>query len=120
MKIAVSSIGQNKETLLDRRFGRCDYFQIFDTETKQYEVIVNNGVSAEGGAGIVAASQVIEENVNIVITGNLGPNAFELLEKSGIKSYSCEEIPVFRAIEQFQKNMLSEIGSAGKAHHGMH
>lgn len=120
MKIAVSSIGQNKENLLDRRFGRCDFFQIFDTETKQYEVIVNNGVSAEGGAGIAAASQVIEENVNIVITGNFGPNAFELLEKSGIKSYGSEELPVSRAIELFQKNQLSEIASAQKAHHGIH
>ncbi len=120
MKIAVSSTGQNKEIMLDRRFGRCDYFQIFDTETKQYDVIVNNGVSAEGGAGIAAANQVIDENINVVITGNLGPNAFELLEKTGIKLYSCEEVPVFRAIELFQKNMLTEIASEGKAHHGMH
>lgn len=120
MRIAVSSAGKNKEDVIDRRFGRCDYFQIFDTETKQYEVIVNNGVSAEGGAGIAAANQVIEENVSIVITGNLGPNAFELLEKSGIKSYSCEEIPVLQSIEQFQKNQLSVIASAGKSHHGMH
>lgn len=120
MKIAVSSTGQNKESLLDRRFGRCDYFQIFDTETKQYDVIVNNGVSAEGGAGIAAASQAIEENVSIVITGNLGPNAFELLEKSGIKSYSCEALPVFQTIDLFQENQLSEIVFAGKSHHGMH
>lgn len=120
MKIAVSSTGQSKEDLLDRRFGRCDYFQIFDTETKQYNVLVNDGVSAEGGAGIAAASQMLKENVNILITGNLGPNAFELLEKSGIKLYSCEVLPVFRAIELFQKNQLSEITLAGKAHHGMH
>lgn len=120
MKIAVSSTGQNKENILDRRFGRCNFFQIFDTETKQYDVVVNDGVSAEGGAGIAAASQIIEENVTIVITGNLGPNAFEVLEKSGIKAYSCEELPVFRAIEQFQNSQLSEIVSSGKAHHGMH
>ncbi|MGC6174059.1 NifB/NifX family molybdenum-iron cluster-binding protein [Lacrimispora sp. 38-1] len=119
MKIAVSATGQNREDMLDRRFGRCDYFQIYDTETEEFHVISNKGVSAGGGAGIASASQVMEEGITAVITGNLGPNAFELLEKSGIKAYSCEEIPVTGAIERFQKNQLSEIALAGKAHHGM-
>jgi predicted Fe-Mo cluster-binding NifX family protein len=119
MKIAVSATGQHKENLLDRRFGRCDYFQIFNTETGDYKVISNNGVSAGGGAGIAAASQVIEENVSVIITGNLGPNAFELIEKADIKAYSCETLPIYRVVEMFQKNQLSEISTAGNAHHGM-
>ena len=119
MKIAVSATGQNKESLLDRRFGRCDYFIIYDTEVGELKVIGNKGVSAEGGAGIAAASQVIEESVSAIITGNLGPNAFELIEKAGIKAYSCEALPVFRVVEMFQKNELSEIITAGNAHHGM-
>lgn len=119
MKIAVSSTGQNKESLLDRRFGRCNYFLIFDTESGEYKVISNNGVSSGGGAGIAAASQVIEEEVSVIITGNLGPNAFELLEKTGAKAYSCEAIPVFRAIEMYLKSQLLEINTAGNAHHGM-
>lgn len=119
MKIAISATGQNKESLLDRRFGRCDYFLIYDTESGEYKAIGNAGASSGGGAGIAAASQVIEENVSVIITGNLGPNAFELIEKAGIKAYSCEALPVFRAIEMFQKNGLSEINAAGNAHHGM-
>lgn len=119
MKIAVSATGQNKESLLDRRFGRCEYFLIYDTEVGEFKEIGNNGVSSGGGAGIAAASQVIEENVSVIITGNLGPNAFELIEKAGIKVYSCEVLPVFRAIEMLQGNKLSEINFAGNAHHGM-
>jgi predicted Fe-Mo cluster-binding NifX family protein len=119
MKIAISATGQHKESLLDRRFGRCNYFLIFNTETGDYKVISNNGVSSGGGAGIAAASQVIEENVSAIITGSLGPNAFELIDKAGIKAYSCEALPVFEVVEMFQKNQLSEISSAGNAHHGM-
>lgn len=119
MKIAISATGQNKESLLDRRFGRCDYFLIFNTETGDHKAVSNNGVSSGGGAGIAAASQIIEEDVSAIITGNLGPNAFELIEKAGIKAYSCEELPVFRVVEIFQKNQLSEISTAGNAHHGM-
>lgn len=40
----------------------------------------------EEEAGIAAANQVIEENVSAIITGNLGPNAFELIEKGRNKS----------------------------------
>jgi predicted Fe-Mo cluster-binding NifX family protein len=119
MKIAVSATGQNKESLLDRRFGRCDYFLVFDTVTDDFKVIGNLGVASGQGAGIAAASQLIDENVSIIITGNLGPNAYELVEKAEMKAYSCEEIPVFGAIERFHKNQLPEINAAGNAHHGM-
>lgn len=119
MKIVVSATGKNKESILDRRFGRCEYFQIFDTETNEIKVLENSGASSSGGAGIAAANQVIDEGAAVVITGSLGPNAFELIEKAGIKAYSCEAVPVFKAVELFQKNQLSEISNAGTAHHGM-
>lgn len=119
MKVAVSASGQTKESILDKRFGRCDYFLIFDTEGEAYTALTNQGVSSSGGAGIAAASQILEEKAEVLITGSLGPNAFELLEKSGIKAYSCEAIPAFEAVEMFQKNQLAEISMAGNAHHGM-
>ncbi|MHB8131802.1 MAG: NifB/NifX family molybdenum-iron cluster-binding protein [Mobilitalea sp.] len=119
MKIVVSATGKNKESNLDKRFGRCEYFQIFDMETKEMKVLVNDGAKSSGGAGIAAASQVIEEGVDVIITGNLGPNAYELVEKAGIKAYSCDVVPVLDAIEMFQKKQLSEINIAGNAHHGL-
>ena len=39
MKIAISSAGQNKESFLDKRFGRCNYFLIFNTENGEYKAI---------------------------------------------------------------------------------
>ncbi len=119
MKIIISANGNAKESMLDKRFGRCEVFQVYDTETKKYESVANSGVSASGGAGIKAASQIIELQANVVITGNLGPNAFELIEKSGIKAYSCEVMPVFEAVDLYQKNALTEISISGNAHHGM-
>jgi predicted Fe-Mo cluster-binding NifX family protein len=118
MKIAVSATGKDKESLLDRRFGRCSYFLVFDTESGEYKAIGNNGASSGGGAGIAAASQIIEEDVAAIITGNLGPNAFGLFEKAGVKAYCCDGIPVFKAVEMYKKNQLLEIAAAGHAHHG--
>ncbi|MGB4659924.1 MAG: NifB/NifX family molybdenum-iron cluster-binding protein [Mobilitalea sp.] len=119
MKIVISATGKAKESLLDKRFGRCEIFQIYDTESDSYEFAVNSGVSASGGAGIKAAGQIIEANADVIITGNLGPNAYELIEKAGIKAYSCDVLPVFKVIELFKKNKLSEISNAGSAHHGL-
>ncbi|SFR86511.1 NifB/NifX family molybdenum-iron cluster-binding protein [Anaeromicropila populeti] len=120
MKIVVSTTGKSSEDMLDKRFGRSEYFYIYDTETEQAVVLENEGAKAGGGAGIAAANQVIEEGVQVIITGNLGPNAFELVEKAGMKAYSCGVMPVDSAIELFQKGELSEINLPGMAHHGNH
>ncbi len=119
MKIVVSSSGKEKESLLDTRFGRCDFFQMYDTETQTFTVMDNSGVNASGGAGIKAATQIVDAGAEVVITGNLGPNAFEVLEKAGVSSFSCNSVTVLEAIALYQSNQLQEISMAGQAHHGM-
>ncbi|NFH80152.1 diguanylate cyclase [Clostridium botulinum] len=120
MKIAISSKGKTSSDLLDSRFGRCEYFQILDTEDKSFKILENIGQSSSGGAGIAAANQVIDENVEVIITGNLGPNAFELIDKAEIKAYKCESISIESALNKYNNNELEEIKLAGMAHHGMH
>jgi len=119
MKIAISASGKNMDSLLDVRFGRCEYFQIHDSESKEVIVIENKGLTCSGGAGIVAAQQLIDENINIIITGNLGPNAFEIIEKAEIKPYKCENISIQSVLEKFKSNELEEITLAGPVHNGM-
>ncbi|BCZ44446.1 diguanylate cyclase [Clostridium gelidum] len=117
MKIAISANGENNESVLDVRFGRCEYFQIHDTEKKEVKILENLGKCANGGAGIVAANQLIDENINVIITGNLGPNAFELMEKAEIKAYKCENISITSVLEKYNNNELEEINISGPAHH---
>eukprot|EP00828_Plagiopyla_frontata_P034513 TRINITY_DN4493_c0_g1_i10.p1 TRINITY_DN4493_c0_g1~~TRINITY_DN4493_c0_g1_i10.p1 ORF type:complete len:581 (+),score=86.39 TRINITY_DN4493_c0_g1_i10:647-2389(+) len=119
MKIAISCNGKDKESLLDTRFGRCKYFQIHDTEEKTVEILENKGKDASGGAGIVASNQLIDEKVNVIITGNLGPNAFGLIEKAEIKAYKCESISIKDVLDKYKNNELEEITFSGNAHHGM-
>lgn len=120
MKIAVSAAGKTIEDLLDMRFGRCEYFQIHDTESGDIKVLENTGQKASGGAGIAASNQLVDENIDVIITGNLGPNAFEIIEKSGVKSYKCSSIAVGEAIEKYKSGELEEIKISGPAHHGSH
>ncbi len=120
MKIAVSAEGKTIVNLLDMRFGRCEYFQIHDTEGGEIKVLENQGKNASGGAGIYASNQLIDENIDVIITGNLGPNAFEIIEKSGVKAYKCDGIVIAEAIEKYKKGELEEIKMSGPAHHGVH
>ncbi|RDY24091.1 diguanylate cyclase [Romboutsia maritimum] len=119
MKIAISATGKNIESLLDARFGRCEYFQIHNSESEEVIVIENKGLTCSGGAGIAAAQQLIDEDVDIIITGNLGPNAFKIIEKAKIKTYRCEDISIQSVLEQFKNNEIEEITLAGPAHNGM-
>ena len=119
MKIGISSVGTEGKDLLDRRFGRCDYFQIYDTESKETIAIENEGKTAKGGAGIASAQQLLDKKVDVVITGNLGPNAFMIFEKARIKAYQCESGSVRHAIEKLEKNELKELVQAGPSHQGM-
>ena len=119
MRIALSAAGSKKEDLLDRRFGRCEYFQIYDTVTKEFRSISNQGALSGGGAGIAAANQILEEQADVIITGSLGPNAYEIINKAEIGTFCYEAIPVYQAIERFLRNELMNISTAGIAHHGV-
>jgi len=57
MKIAVSSMSKDLNSMLDVRFGRCNYFVIYDTEEGLVKTIENKGQMSGGGAGIAAASK---------------------------------------------------------------
>lgn len=110
MKIAVSLIDKNENSLIDLRFGRCEYFQILDVESNEKKFINNNGLLSSGGAGVAAAQQLIDENVDVIITGKIGPNALKIIEKSSIKVYSCKkEITSMEVIKSLENNELVEI-----------
>ena len=87
MKIAITSQGKTLKDALDPRFGRCQYFLIIDDETNKIEVIPNSQISASGGAGIQTAQLMIDREVKVVLTGNIGPNASKVLNEAGIKVY---------------------------------
>ncbi len=118
MKIAVSSDGDSLESMIDQRFGRCKYFIIVDTENKEETKIVENQGAVQGhGAGIRAAQQLGEQNVKAVLTGQLGPNATNVLNQLGIQAYHASGT-VNDAIEKFTDQKLEEINEVSAPHSG--
>jgi predicted Fe-Mo cluster-binding NifX family protein len=106
MKIAVSSAGPNLDALIDPRFGRCRYFILVDPETMHFEALDNPGATAGGGAGISTAQMVVGKGVEAVLTGNCGPNAYEVLTAAGIKVLTGVSGKIRQAIEDYKSGKL--------------
>jgi len=85
MKIAITATGTTLDAQVDPRFGRCQYFIVIDPDTMEFEAVANSSATAGGGAGISAAQMIAGKGIEAVLTGNCGPNAFEVLESAGIK-----------------------------------
>lgn len=112
MKICVSATSNNLEAQLDPRFGRCAYLLIVDSETMQFEAIPNMAAGATGGAGIQAAQTIVDKGVKVVITGNVGPNAFGALSAAGIEIITGAYGAVREVVEKFKKGELQRTGAA--------
>lgn len=120
MKIAVTSKSDKLESEIDPRFGRCSYFLIVDIENMSFESISNEISMASGGAGIRAAQTVAKTGADIVVTGNMGPNAFQTLSAAGIMVFIGAQGTVKEAIEKYKKGELEKIDTANvDSHFGM-
>lgn len=106
MKICVSSEGNNLDSNVDPRFGRCQYFIIAEVETSQFEAIVNPNIDSMGGAGIQSGQLVAEKKVKAVLTGNMGPNAFQTLQAAGIDVITGVSGTVREALEKYKTGEL--------------
>lgn len=111
-KICVTSTGDNLDSALDPRFGRCGNFIIVDTESLEFKAVSNPNAEATGGAGIQSAQLVANEGAETVITGNVGPNAFQTLSSLGIKVYTGAKGTVKEVIQQYKDGKLKEASTS--------
>ena len=118
MKIAITADGEKLHSKVDQRFGRCPYFivlDIKDDEVGTFEAIKNEGAIQGHGAGIRAGEQMGELKVDVVITGQLGPNSTNVLKELGIKAYSASGV-ITDVLNDFIKNKLKQINEVAEVH----
>lgn len=112
MKIAVSAMNTDLDSQVDPRFGRCQYFIIVDSDTLEYESIENPNVGAVGGAGIQSGQLISGKGAQVILTGNVGPNAFQALSAAGLQIITGVTGSVKSAIQRFKSGQLQPIGRA--------
>ena len=116
MRIAVSAEGATLEAPASPVFGRCPSYVFVDGESMAFEALENPAMSQGGGAGIQAAQFVVNNGAQVVLTGNLGPNAFDVLAAAGVQAYLVPEGSVRQAVEAFRAGRLQPI--EGGQHRG--
>ncbi len=120
MKICVTSEGGNLGSKVDPRFGRCRYFIIVDTDTLEFEAIENPNIESMGGAGIQSAQLVVSKKVKVVVTGNVGPNAFQTLQVAGVEIFTNASGTIKEAVEKYRKGEFKAVsGPSVGSHSGM-
>ncbi len=119
MKIAITATGKDLQSQVDPRFGRAQYFIFVDPETMEFEAIENSSISAVHGAGIQAGQLMSSKDVSAVITGSVGPNAFQTLQAAGVQIFQSPGGTVQQAIDAYKKGQLQPVSQFGPAHAGM-
>lgn len=119
-KIAVSSEGPDLDGPVDPRFGRAAGFVIIDPDTMTSEYVDN--AASQGmaqGAGIQTAELMTRHGVGVVLTGYVGPKAFQALAAAGIKiGQNLEDVSVRQAVEKFKNGQVSMAGGPNRASTG--
>ena len=119
MKVAVTAAGPGLESEVDPRFGRARYILIVDSDSGGLLEALDNekNMNAVGGAGVQATQTVADKGVAWLITGNVGPKAFQGLQAAGIKVATGAEGTVAEALEAFKEGKLREATGANVEGH---
>jgi len=85
-----------------------------------YEAINNPAGQSGGGAGIQSGQLVADKKCEAVLTGAVGPNAFQVLNAAGIKVFTGASGTVRESIEKFKKGEYNSTDKAtAEPHSGM-
>jgi predicted Fe-Mo cluster-binding NifX family protein len=120
MKIAVSAAAPDLDAEVEPRFGRCQYFVIVDPQSMEFEGLENSGAMAAGGAGISTAQMIADKGVEVVLTGNCGPNAYRTLSAAGVQVVTGVSGRIRDAVEAYRAGKLKPNAQPSvESHYGM-
>ena len=106
MKIAISSTGPDLESEIDPRFGRSQYFLIVDLNDMSFETVANANIGQGSGVGIQSAKVVADKGAKALLTGNVGPNAYQALSAAGLDVITGVSGTVREAAQQYKQGAL--------------
>lgn len=111
MKIVFTTKGTDWDSAIDPRFGRTDYFLIYDEEADSLESFDNRDVAQEAhGAGPRSAQRLAGLGAEVLITGNgPGGNAAVALGKAATIYVGAGEMSVREAYQAYRAGKLKQL-----------
>lgn len=110
MKVGISATGSDLGVRVDNRFGRCPWFLVVESDTLEFTIHENRHADEGMGAGISAAKDLVDQDVDAVISGQVGPKAYEVLKASNIDIFLVSgDITVEDALERLKRGDLQRM-----------
>lgn len=85
MKIAIASNGNTLESSIDSTFARCNFFVVYDPETRAMEFIPNPNKDLEEGAGSASVKLLESRSVQKIVASEFGMKIKPLLDSLKIQ-----------------------------------
>ena len=104
MRIAVSLNENHHHALVDENFGRCNWYGIYDTITKEATYLENSNRYASEGAGSSSADMLIREGVGVCVAGRFGTKTVDAFRKSNVQMVIPDNKMTFESIVKLLNN----------------
>jgi len=98
MIIAVALTESHLKSLIDVHFGRCDWYGIHNSVTKETSYVENPNRYLEEGAGCKSVDFLKDLNVELVVAGRFGNKVVDLFKKKEIQMVISSENQTFEQI----------------------
>lgn len=85
MRTAIAAQSASTDALIDRHFGKCSHFFIFDSELNKSEVVPNPASEIPGCKGEIIVDELLKHKVDRVIAGDFGTIVQQLLNKHHVQ-----------------------------------
>ena len=85
MKIAIPSTGESLTSLISDTLGRAPFLIIYDSSNGEYNSVKNPGFQTQDGSGLKASDLVLKNNVEVLLTREIGRKSYSALQKEHIK-----------------------------------
>jgi len=107
-KYLVASSGDTLDSKVSGRFGHSGYFLIIDPQTMEFKVFKGIGKD-EYMQGI---GKFVNLGIKKVITGNIGPSAYNDVISSGCTVYICRNMTVREAVKKVENGDVPVLNEA--------
>lgn len=85
MIIAAALSENNLNSPVDLHFGRCNWFGIYNSITKNLDFIVNPGIGMDEGAGLKSAEILVSKGADVAVAGRFGAKVVELFRNANVQ-----------------------------------
>jgi predicted Fe-Mo cluster-binding NifX family protein len=117
-RIAIASDSGDLDGAVFYRFGSSPYFIVYDAGRNEMAAIRNPYAAQVRGMGIVVAQMLIPQDIDAVIVGGIGPQAFDAFHLAKVKVYGGVTGTVRNAIAGYQLGRLRELKEANLGGYG--